>query len=206
MESDISSPPTVWYGARIITMPSVTARSIKKSAPSAYIGSSNNIAIGVAKLTNSNGFQINRFWLRSPYYYAYGNFALVAIPGDLVYDNKVSNSDISVVPAFDLNLSDASFASAAEAASSSYRGFKANDKDNIMTANTYTLRYESSGSEEAVISPDETEVQVTNANGKYLMVQNNNGVYVLAIDDGNTVYSNNHQICGCNGYYITGDR
>lgn len=51
-----------------------------------------------------------------------------------------------------------------------------------MTANTYTLRYESSGSEEAVISPDETEVQVTNASGKYLMVQNNNGLYVMMID------------------------
>ena len=35
-----------------------------------------------------------------------------------------------------------------------------------MTVNTYTLRYESSGSEEAVISLDETEVQVTNASGK----------------------------------------
>lgn len=55
------------------------------------------------------------------------------------------------------------FASAAEAASSSYTGYKANSE---MTANTYTLRYESSGSEEAVISLDETEVQVTNASGK----------------------------------------
>lgn len=39
-----------------------------------------------------------------------------------------------------------------------------NDTDNTMTVNTYTLRYESSGSEEAVISPDGTKIKVTNAN------------------------------------------
>ena len=33
-----------------------------------------------------------------------------------------------------------------------------------MTVNTYTLRYESSESEEAVISPDGTKIKVTNAN------------------------------------------
>jgi hypothetical protein len=31
-----------------------------------YVGSSNNIAVNVTKLNGDNGFQTNRFWLRSP--------------------------------------------------------------------------------------------------------------------------------------------
>lgn len=75
----------------------------------------------------------------------------------------------SVVTAFNLKLSDVSFASAADAASSSYSGYKANSE---MTKNIFTLRYESSESEEAFISLAGTEIKVKNANGKYLMVQN----------------------------------
>ena len=52
-----------------------------------------------------------------------------------------------------------------------------------MTANTYTLRYASAGTEEVLISPNGTKIEVTGADGKYLMVQNSTGVYVLAIDD-----------------------
>ena len=145
-----------------------------------YVGSSNNIAIDVTKL-NDVGLG-NLFWLRSP-----GNDnsddALVADPGDSVKYRNIIDNDVSVVPAFNLNLSSDIFASAAEAASSSYSGFKANDTDNTMTANTYTLRYPSSGTETAVISADGTTVTVTGANGKYLMVQNSTGVYALAIDD-----------------------
>lgn len=62
--------------------------------------------------------------------------ALVADPGDYVDDRSVDRSNVSVVPAFDLNLSSVIFASAAEAASSSYSGFKANDTDNTMTVDT----------------------------------------------------------------------
>ena len=145
-----------------------------------YVGSSNNIAIDVTKL---NGVGLgNLFWLRSPYCDDSYN-ALVAYPGHGVYGFGVHDRSVSVVPAFNLNLSSDIFASAAEAASSSYSGFKANDTDNTMTANTYTLRYPSSGTETAVISADGTTVTVTGANGKYLMVQNSTGVYALAIDD-----------------------
>lgn len=145
-----------------------------------YVGSSNNIAIDVTKL---NGVGLgNRFWLRSPDI-AYSSCALVAYPGYNVYYFGVYINYVSVVPAFNLNLSSDIFASAAEAASSSYSGFKANDTDNTMTANTYTLRYPSSGTETAVISADGTTVTVTGADGKYLMVQNSTGVYALAIDD-----------------------
>ena len=145
-----------------------------------YVGSSNDIAIDVTKL-NEVGLR-NYFWLRSPYD-DFSDVALVACPGDGVRDGLVFDRDVSVVPAFNLNLSSDIFASAAEAASSSYSGFKANDTDNTMTANTYTLRYPSSGTETAVISADGTTVTVTGADGKYLMVQNSTGVYALAIDD-----------------------
>ena len=123
------------------------------------------------------------FWLRSPSD-TFKSKALVVCPGQSVCADNVEDIN-SLVPAFDLNLSDVSFASAAEAASSSYSGFKANDTDNTMTANTYTLRYKSSGNEEAVISLNGTEINVKNANEKYLMVQNNNGVYALKIDSDN---------------------
>ena len=123
------------------------------------------------------------FWLRSPSD-TFKSKALVVCPGQSVCADNVEDIN-SIVPAFDLKLSDVSFASAAEAASSSYSGFKANDTDNTMTANTYTLRYKSSGNEEAVISLNGTEINVKNANEKYLMVQNNNGVYALKIDSDN---------------------
>ena len=160
-----------------------------------YVGSGNNIAIDVTKLTDTNGFQYYdscRFWLRSPNYGSSDNALIAALGygvGIISVDGCVGDDDfsqifsISVVPAFNLNLSDVSFASAAEAATSSYTGYKANDTDNTMTANTYTLRYASAGTEEVLISPNGTKIEVTGADGKYLMVQNSTGVYVLAIDD-----------------------
>lgn len=145
-----------------------------------YVGSSNDIAIDVTKL-NEVGLR-NYFWLRSPYG-VNSDYALVAYPGLNVYDYFfVYFNTVSVVPAFNLNLSSDIFASAAEAASSSYNGFKANSE---MTANTYTLRYASAGTEEAVISPNGTKIEVKGAKGKYLMVQNSTGVYALAIDSEN---------------------
>lgn len=147
--------------------------------PTIYVGSSNDIAIDVTKLDDVG--LGNVFWLRSPIY-DNSSRALVAYPGYSVLDiqRSVNYSGVSVVPAFNLNLSSDIFASAAEAASSSYTGYKANSE---MTANTYTLRYASAGTEEAVISPNGTKIEVKGAKGKYLMVQNNNGVYVLAIDN-----------------------
>lgn len=144
-----------------------------------YVGSSNDIAIDVTKL-NEVGLR-NYFWLRSPDR-DLSSGALVAYPGDGVDRHDVSNDDVSVVPAFNLNLSSDIFASAAEAASSSYNGFKANSE---MTANTYTLRYASAGTEEALISPNGTKLEVTGAKEKYLMVQNSTGVYALKIDSNN---------------------
>ena len=146
-----------------------------------YVGSCNDIPINIPKLKDVTSLKRN-FWLRSPYFQSRDD-AHVAYPGEKVYRCGVDADQTCVVPAFNLKLSYVSFASAAEAATSSYTGYKANDTDNTMTANTYTLRYASAGTEEAVISPNGTKIEVKGAKGKYLMVQNNNGVYVLAIDN-----------------------
>ena len=150
-----------------------------QSQTTIYVGSSNDIAIDVTKLDDVGLGNI--FWLRSSIY-DNSSRALMAYPGYSVLDiqRSVNYSAVSVVPAFNLNLSSDIFASAAEAASSSYNGYKENSG---MTENTYTLRYKSTGSEEAVISRDGTKIKVTGADGKYLMVQNSTGVYALAIDD-----------------------
>lgn len=130
------------------------------------------------------------FWLRSPDSFN-SNFALVAYPGHDVRDDNVDSNHVSVVPAFNLNLSSDIFASAAEAASST--GYIANSD---MTENTYTLRYTyTTGTDSAVINPSGTTVKVTNANNKYLMVQNSTGVYALEINsDDKTINASDIQM------------
>lgn len=146
------------------------------------VGTNTSDSLNGGVRINSSKLGINIFWLRSPEY-ADKRYGIVATNTGV--GMKLVDEIAYVVPAFDLNLSDVSFASAAEAASSSYSGFKANNTDNTMTANTYTLRYKSSGNEEAVISPDGTKIEVAGANGKYLMVQNSTGVYAMKIDFNN---------------------
>ena len=146
------------------------------------VGTNTSDSLNGGVKINISKWENDAFWLRSPFYDD-RRYALVANPDKFPRYSNVDFNNVLVVPAFDLNLSDVSFASAAEAASSSYTGYKANDTDNTMTENTYTLRYASSENEEAVINPNGTKIKVTNANGKYLMVQNSTGVYVLPIDD-----------------------
>ena len=146
------------------------------------VGTNTSDSLNGGVKINISKWKNDAFWLRSPFYDD-RRYALVANPDKFPRYSNVDFNNVLVVPAFDLNLSDVSFASAAEAASSSYTGYKANDTDNTMTENTYTLRYASSENEEAVINPNGTKIKVTNANGKYLMVQNSTGVYVLPIDD-----------------------
>ena len=140
------------------------------------VGTNTSDSLNDGVMINNSKFGNGVFWLRSPNYER--DYGIAAVRGG-VGVRRVGDS-VYVVPAFDLNLSDVSFASAAEAATST--GYKANS---YMTANTYTLRYESSGNEEAVISQDGTKIEVKGANGKYLMVQNNNGVYAMKIDSNN---------------------
>ena len=146
------------------------------------VGTNTSDSLNGGVRINSSKLGINIFWLRSPEY-ADKRYGIVATNTGV--GMKLVDEIAYVVPAFDLNLSDVSFASAAEAASSSYSGFKANNTDNTMTANTYTLRYKSSGNQVAVISPDGTKIEVAGANGKYLMVQNSTGVYAMKIDFNN---------------------
>ena len=155
------------------------------------VGTNTSDSLNDGVMINSSKLGRGVFWLRSPNYDR--DYGIAASGGSDVGVRYVSDS-VYVVPAFDLNLSDVSFASAAEAASSSYSGFKANNTDNTMTANTYTLRYKSSGNEEAVISPDGTKIEVAGANGKYLMVQNSTGVYAMKIDFNQTINASDIQM------------
>ena len=157
-------------------LPDATSRTSYGSS-SIYVGADNNIEIALANLsvTTTNGY----FWLRSPSTTDNGT-ALVASPGGNVRSYIVDFDFVSVVPAFNLNLSSVIFASAASAASSSYNGDKANS---TMTANTYTLRYaptsDSWNNIGAEISADKKKIQVSNAtSGMYLVVQNSEGVYI----------------------------
>lgn len=147
-----------------------------------YVGSSNDIAINATKL---NGVGLgNLFWLRSPHYDV-SNYALVAYPGGSVDNSHVYNDDVSVVPAFNLNLSSDIFASAADAATST--GYKAISD---MTANTYTLRYRSSGTEKAVVNAAGSQVAITSAtDNMYLVVQNSAGAYAKELTSSTTSVS-----------------
>ncbi len=142
-----------------------------------YVGAS-NIPIHVSKLVDCTNF-----WMRPPedemmgYYLKELHVDSDNTIGAAIIEQKGVEAEKSVVPAFDLNLSTVSFASAAGAASST--GYTAN---NAMEEYTYTLRYKSNGEESAVISADGSKINVEKANGKYLMVQNGNGVYALAIN------------------------
>ena len=148
-----------------------------------FVGANTDIVIYINKLTAGNGFQTNFLWLRSPidgtatdlvYIVFLDGNPLNGLPGS--GSSYVYATNVSVVPAVNLNLSSVIFASSAKAASSSYIGDIVNS---AMTANTYTLRYASNGSEAAVFSADDTSVQVSGASsGMYLMVQNSNGVYI----------------------------
>ena len=173
----------------------------KLYAPYGSLGDS-YVTVGTNASDNLNGgVQIDaskwgndNFWLRSPHSTNRNN-ALLAPPGYLVGNYDVDRVDvvISVVPVLNLNLSSDIFASAAEAASSSYSGFKAKSG---MTENTYTLRYTyTDGADSAVINPSGTQVKVTGASDKYLMVQNGKGVYALAITSADqTVSASNIQM------------
>ena len=150
-------------------------------AESIYVGSGNNIKIDLTKLTSENGFQTNHFWLRSPQD-TFNNYTLVAFPGRHVTDRVIERSSISVVPALNLNLSDVSFASAANAASS--------DGALTTTANEFTLRYENTGSETAKINATGSKVVIANAtNNMYLVVQNSTGAYAKALTSATTSVS-----------------
>ena len=157
-------------------LPDAASRASYGSS-SIYVGADNNIEIALANLsvTTTNGY----FWLRSPLN-TNDHYALVAGTGGGVSHRSVDIDFVSVVPAFNLNLSSVIFASAASAASSSYNGDKANS---TMTANTYTLRYaptsDSWNNIGAEISTDKKKIQVSNAtSGMYLVVQNSEGVYI----------------------------
>lgn len=110
----------------------------------------------------------NTFWLRAPDEYSDG-IAIVASPGNYVDDYAVNDLN-ALVPAFELNLSNVSFASAASASS-----------DGLLSENdAFTLRYDAAKSSKnlgsALVSYDKRKVTLTNVpENTYLVVQNSEG-------------------------------
>lgn len=107
----------------------------------------------------------SNFWLRASHKY-YPCYVAVASPG--IYWNNIYVSDYNaLVPAFELNLSNVYFASAASAASS----------DGQLSENeAFTLRYKADSLGSALVSYDKSKVTLTNVPGDtYLVVQNSEG-------------------------------
>lgn len=188
VKTDEPYNPSIKVSNKKLYLPDSKDKSYGETVKTIYVGQENNVAIDLTKLTSDNGFGVDHFWLRSPYddidKMALGVKFLLS--GVCVGTESIDYPYNEIVPAFNLNLSSDIFASAADAASSSYNGYKAND---TMTANTYTLRYPSAGTERAVISVSGKKVTVTDAAGKYLMVQNNAGVYAYLITSDTEIVS-----------------
>ena len=110
------------------------------------------------------------FWLRAPYS-GVRTYALTALPG-VVVESKLVTSDYAIKPAFELNLSNVLFASAAPAASA--------DGDLILQdtdgAGAFTLRYKADTLGSVSISYDKSKVTLADVpSDTYLVVQNSNG-------------------------------
>lgn len=133
------------------------------------------------------------FWLRAPNY-EFRNVALLASPGVSVGYINVGG-DLALVPAFELNLSSVSFASAAPAASSGgdldVQDVVNVKEDDIKKSGAFTLRYDADKYDKdlgsAEVSFDKSEVTLTGAKADtYLVVQNNNGAWAKQVTDQTT--------------------
>ena len=143
------------------------------------------------------GSQYEYFWLRAPLFnrsYA----ALIASPGNLVGNLSVGSVCV-LAPAFELNLSNVSFASAAPAASSGGNlevqdvfGKDVDDNGKVTLHGAFTLRYAADKYDKdlgsAEVSFDKSEVTLTGAKaGTYLVVQNNNGAWAKSVGGNTTI-------------------
>ena len=97
------------------------------------------------------------FWLRSPYDYVFS--ALLANPGDIVFDYSVNNV-LAVQPASNLNLSSVLFASAATAASSDTV-----KSDTIAWGTAMTLRLNGTGKNIGTVTYNTTTGNIKVAKG-----------------------------------------
>ena len=122
-------------------------------------------------------------WLRAPYV-SESNSALVVCRGRHADDYYVISDDITLVPAFELNLSSVIFASAAPAASSDGQ---------LQTSDAYTLRYKTQASiGTATISQSKQSVAVTDVTNEntYLVVQTKDGAWAKKVSDNDLVFAN----------------
>ena len=121
------------------------------------------------------------FWLRAPNMYVSTN-ALVAEPGNYVFDHRVNN-DYVLVPAFELNLSSVLFASAAPAAFSDGQ---------LQTSEAFTLRHRPQTSMGiATISQSKESITITGVTNEntYLVIQNKDGAWSKKVSDNDLVFA-----------------
>lgn len=121
------------------------------------------------------------FWLRAPNMYVSTN-ALVAEPGNYVFDHRVNN-DYVLVPAFELNLSSVLFASAAPAAFSDGQ---------LQTSEAFTLRHRPQTSMGiATISQSKESITITGVTNEntYLVVQTRDGAWSKKVSDNDLVFA-----------------
>lgn len=143
------------------------------------------------------GSQYDSFYLRAPDYDG-GDGALVALPGFYVTSLSVV-ADIALVPAFELNLSNVSFVSAAPAASSGgsleVQDVVGKDVDNngkVTLHGAFTLRYRADNLGSAEVSFDKSKVTLTGVpkdKDVYLVVQNSAGAKAKQVTDQTTSVS-----------------
>ncbi|MDD3414262.1 MAG: hypothetical protein PHY47_09700 [Lachnospiraceae bacterium] len=171
----------------------------EKNSFTFYVGSDNQFPILLSDLSFTNGFVegMGYFWLRSmengPCAYVVSRYFM-----DTSIQTKPVNYELGVLPAFDLDLSAVSFASAANAATS----------DGALTIdNAFTLRYESGLLGSATINPSGTSIAVSDAPaGTYLVVQNSDGAWAKSVSGTKTMNASEVTINGSALSSLTGCR
>ena len=132
------------------------------------------------------------FWLRSAFYNNRSQ-GLLACPGIIGMSFPFVDALYALVPAFELNLSDVYFASAAEAASSDgpLSVKRVNHKD---VEGAFTLRYKTDNLGSALVSYDKSKVTLTNIptnKDVYLVVQDQSGARAKQITTETEVSASN---------------
>ena len=138
------------------------------------------------RVDNSYWFYNENFWLRAPYILPFetpepqGRRALVAVKKRALTNHYVDKNKL-IIPAFEMNISNVSFASVASAAS--YDG-------QLSVNDAFTLRYSTNNLGSALVSYDKNKVTLTDVpNGTYLVVQNSDGAWAKKITKDKEVFA-----------------
>lgn len=140
------------------------------------IGTSNNIQLLLSKCElDVAGFN----WLRTADKGWYPDSMVLIWESNGRVNDFDKFTEQNVVPACNLDISTVSFASAVPAVATA-------GEQNGIVENTFSLRYTADSSWDNInATVSVSGIDVDNANGKYLVVQNGDGAYAVAIDSDN---------------------